>query len=103
MSIVSDVPHFVVCFMIQKAPTKSVCLVHRDFTSSIGDVNPFCDALGLGGDSGVGAVHLAQTPGLPGLVGGSTSTHTMGLRQADYQICRSVIQHNPTTSNYYIM
>jgi len=25
-----------------------------------GDVNPFCDVLGLGGDSGVGAVHLAQ-------------------------------------------
>lgn len=85
MSIVSDVPHFVVCFMIQKDPTKSAlfCLVHRDFTRSIGDVNPFCDALGLGGDSGVGAVHLAQTPGLPGLVDGSTSTHTMGLRQAD--------------------
>ncbi len=44
------------------APTKSACLVHRDFTSSIGDVNRFCDALGLGGDSRVGAVHLAQTP-----------------------------------------
>ena len=80
MSIVSDV-----CFMILPKASKSAlfCLVHRDFTWSIGDVTPFCDALGLGGDSGVGAVHLAQTPGLPGLVDGSTSTHTMGLRQAD--------------------
>lgn len=84
MSIVSDVTHSVVCFMIQKAPTKSgLGLVHRDFTWSIGDVNPFCDALGLGGNSGVGAVRLAQTPGLPEPVDGSTSTHTMGLRQAD--------------------
>lgn len=99
MSIVSDVPHFVVCFMIQKDPTKSAlfCLVHRDFTWSIGDVNPFCDALGLGGDSGVGAVHLAQTPGLPGLVDGSTSTHTMGLRQTD------LWKYNSKYSNYYIL
>eukprot|EP00434_Breviolum_minutum_P022151 symbB.v1.2.019556.t1/scaffold1601.1/size109688/9 len=34
--------------------------LYGETSPTSGDVNPFCDALGLGGDSGVGAVHLAQ-------------------------------------------